>query len=119
MRALRLLEDVHLAIMGFGRDSELALIKEWAELNCVSNRVHLYGPRPFDQCCTSIAVLARSWLGEGEVTLLELLDALSGRTSRPLGAVPGLVLRGAAGAIVRTPRREIILQLDALRPLPE
>ncbi len=49
VRALRLLEDVHLAIMGFGRDSELALIKEWAELNCVSNRVHLYGPRPFDQ----------------------------------------------------------------------
>ena len=52
--------------------------------------------------------------GEGEVTLVELLDALSGRTPRPVCEVPGLVLRGAAGAIVRTPRREIILQLDAL-----
>jgi glycosyltransferase involved in cell wall biosynthesis len=49
VRALRLLKDVHLAIVGFGRDTELEAIKEWAGLHGVSGRVHVYGPRPFDQ----------------------------------------------------------------------
>ena len=52
--------------------------------------------------------------GEGEVTIVELLDVLSGRIDRPLHEVPGLVLRDAAGAITRTRRREIIRELDNL-----
>jgi anaerobic magnesium-protoporphyrin IX monomethyl ester cyclase len=52
--------------------------------------------------------------GEGEVTLVELLDALSTRTVRAPADVPGVVLRDAGGAIVRTGRREVIRELDAL-----
>jgi len=52
--------------------------------------------------------------GEGEVTLVELLDVLSGRTDQSLEGVPGLVLRSANGAIFQTSRREIIRELDAL-----
>ena len=52
--------------------------------------------------------------GEGEVTLVELLDVLSTRTTRALTDVPGLVLRTDSGAIVRTARREIIRELDEL-----
>ena len=52
--------------------------------------------------------------GEGEITVGEALDVLSGRTGRALHDVPGLVLRNAAGAIARTPRREIIRELDEL-----
>jgi radical SAM superfamily enzyme YgiQ (UPF0313 family) len=55
--------------------------------------------------------------GEGEVTLVELLDALAGRTDRPLTAVDGLWLRDADGRVVRTRPREIIRHLDAL-PFP-
>ena len=52
--------------------------------------------------------------GEGEVTLVELLDVLSTRTTRALTDVPGLVLRTDSGAIVRTARRQIIRALDEL-----
>jgi anaerobic magnesium-protoporphyrin IX monomethyl ester cyclase len=52
--------------------------------------------------------------GEGEITVGEVLDVLSGRTARALHDVPGLVLRTLAGAIMRTRRREIIRELDEL-----
>ena len=52
--------------------------------------------------------------GEGEVTIVEILDVISGRIDRRLAEVPGLVLRSAMGAITRTPRREIIRELDDL-----
>ena len=52
--------------------------------------------------------------GEGEVTIVEVLDVISGRIDRRLGEVPGVVLRSAAGLITRTPRREIIRELDDL-----
>jgi anaerobic magnesium-protoporphyrin IX monomethyl ester cyclase len=52
--------------------------------------------------------------GEGEVTLVELLDVLSTRTTRPLTDVAGLVLRTDSGAVVHTARREIIRELDEL-----
>src|SRR5262249_34059079 len=65
--------------------------------------------------------------GEGEVTLVELLDALTGASSvgaphdvSPYSAphdVPGLWLRDPDGAIVRTPPRDIIRSLDTL-PFP-
>jgi len=54
--------------------------------------------------------------GEGEATLVELMDALRGR-SGTAQAIPGLVLRGADGALLRTPPRPVIRDLDAL-PLP-
>ncbi len=68
--------------------------------------------------------------GEGEVTLVELLDTLSGSggsggsggsdgsgESGGLSRVDGLCLRGADGRVVKTRPRAIIRQLDSL-PFP-
>jgi anaerobic magnesium-protoporphyrin IX monomethyl ester cyclase len=55
--------------------------------------------------------------GEGEVTLVEVLDVLTGRRRGDLGAVDGLCRRDADGRLVRTRPREIIRDLSAL-PLP-
>jgi len=55
--------------------------------------------------------------GEGEATLVALLDALTGRTSADPQALAGLALRGQAGAFARTPPRPFLKDLDAL-PLP-
>jgi anaerobic magnesium-protoporphyrin IX monomethyl ester cyclase len=52
--------------------------------------------------------------GEGEVTLAEAIDALSARNSPPLAAIQGLVVRDEAGALVRTPPRPILRDLDLL-----
>ncbi len=52
--------------------------------------------------------------GEGEVTLVEALDALSGRHPRPLLDVNGICVGDGRGEVTRTPRREIIRDLDAL-----
>ena len=54
--------------------------------------------------------------GEGEVTLVELLDVLSGRVVKPMEQVAGLCLPGTHG-VRRTSRRESIRDLDAL-PMP-
>ncbi len=56
-------------------------------------------------------------LGEGEYTLAELLDRLSGRTDMPFAAILGLAYRGEDGAPVRNPRRPDIKDVDAL-PFP-
>ena len=53
--------------------------------------------------------------GEGEETLVELLDTLS--ASGGLSAVDGLCLRDADGRVVKTRPRAIIRQLDSL-PFP-
>jgi radical SAM superfamily enzyme YgiQ (UPF0313 family) len=59
--------------------------------------------------------------GEGEVTLVELLDTLVGSSgwggSDALKAVDGLCLRDEDGRVVRTGPRTIIRQLDSL-PFP-
>ena len=61
--------------------------------------------------------------GEGEVTLVELLDTLTGKAGgvgAPLAAlkgVNGLWLRNGDGRNVRTPARDVIRNLDSL-PLP-
>jgi anaerobic magnesium-protoporphyrin IX monomethyl ester cyclase len=56
--------------------------------------------------------------GEGEVTLVELLDTLVGSDgSDALKAVDGLCLRDDDGRVVRTRPRTIIRQLDSL-PFP-
>src|SRR5205823_3066720 len=53
---------------------------------------------------------------EGEQTLVEVLDALLGRRNRALADIDGLCLpcAASAGHPSRTPRREIIRNLDAL-----
>lgn len=53
--------------------------------------------------------------GEGELTAVELADALQGL--RPLESVSGIWFRGAMGEIVKNPDREAIPDLDAL-PFP-
>lgn len=55
--------------------------------------------------------------GEGEVTLVEVLEALSGRREGGLTEVDGLWLRGEDGRVVRTRARDTIRNLDAL-PFP-
>lgn len=56
-------------------------------------------------------------IGEGEVTLEELLPRLRGG-GRGLEAVDGIVFRGADGRVVHTPPRALIKDLDA-QPLPD
>jgi anaerobic magnesium-protoporphyrin IX monomethyl ester cyclase len=55
--------------------------------------------------------------GEGEVTLVEVLDVLFERNviaQGSLSRVAGVCFRGGDGRLVRTPAREIIRDLDAL-----
>lgn len=53
-------------------------------------------------------------LHEGEETLVEAIDVLTGRFTRPLGDVPGLCVRGAGERTTTTPARPMIRDLDAL-----
>ncbi len=55
--------------------------------------------------------------GEGEATLVELTDALLGRSAAPLASIHGLVVRDASGGTSHTPGRAFLRDLDAL-PLP-
>lgn len=58
-------------------------------------------------------------VGEGEVTLEELLPVLSsGGRGRDLGAIAGIVFRDESGQPVRTAARPLIADLDA-QPLPD
>jgi radical SAM superfamily enzyme YgiQ (UPF0313 family) len=54
-------------------------------------------------------------VGEGELSLVDALDTLTGRNGAPLSQVAGLALRGAArGTVARTAARDVIRDLDAL-----
>jgi hypothetical protein len=57
--------------------------------------------------------------GEGEVTLVEVLDAMIGKnaTAASVSAVPGLWLRDEDGRVAQTRPREIIRRLETL-PFP-
>jgi anaerobic magnesium-protoporphyrin IX monomethyl ester cyclase len=55
--------------------------------------------------------------GEGEMTLVDVLDALSGARAGGLEGVDGIWLRNDRGRLVRTPARDIIRDPDTL-PLP-
>ncbi len=55
--------------------------------------------------------------GEGEITLAELLDTLSGRISKDVGEIQGLIYRGDRGRLIRTLPRPDLRQLDNL-PFP-
>jgi radical SAM superfamily enzyme YgiQ (UPF0313 family) len=57
-------------------------------------------------------------IGEGELTLAELLPALSRVGAHRLHGVPGIAFRDEEGAVVRTLERAKIKDLDAL-PLPD
>ena len=54
-------------------------------------------------------------LGEGEITLIELLSAFE--TGKPLAAIPGLAVRNQSNAAIRTAPRPRIADPDSL-PLP-
>ncbi|MDE3092064.1 MAG: B12-binding domain-containing radical SAM protein, partial [Chloroflexota bacterium] len=56
-------------------------------------------------------------VGEGEITLGELMDALTGRAPRDLQTVCGLAYRNNDGTISHTPTREFLRDLDTL-PFP-
>lgn len=56
-------------------------------------------------------------LGEGEQTLLELLDLLSGRIEKDPSHVDGIAFRNTQGEVVRRRNRELLRDLDVL-PFP-
>ncbi len=56
-------------------------------------------------------------IGEGEVTLGELMDRLTGKTETPLEEIPGLAFRTPNSTFRLNPRRPDITQLDDL-PFP-
>ena len=56
-------------------------------------------------------------VGEGEVTLGELADALTERSPRSLAEIQGLAFRDKGSAITQTPARDFVRNLDAL-PFP-
>jgi radical SAM superfamily enzyme YgiQ (UPF0313 family) len=56
-------------------------------------------------------------VGEGEATLVELLDRLSGRTSTPFGGIAGTAFRDEQGVLRFAPPRPVMRDLDAL-PFP-
>jgi glycosyltransferase involved in cell wall biosynthesis len=48
-------EDIHLVIVGFGREDDIDLVRSWAEEFAVVERVHLLPPRPFDELVRTAA----------------------------------------------------------------
>jgi anaerobic magnesium-protoporphyrin IX monomethyl ester cyclase len=56
-------------------------------------------------------------IGEGEITLDELIAALTERASTPLEEIRGLAFRDDRGRLVQTPRRPDLKDLDSL-PFP-
>ena len=61
----------------------------------------------------AIAVVA----GEGEETLVEILDTLAGRRAGDLQGIPGVCIRDADGHLRRSSARDVIRDLDRL-PFP-
>lgn len=48
-------DDVHLVILGFGRENDIDLVRGWAGEFAVADRVHLLPPRPFDELVRTAA----------------------------------------------------------------
>jgi glycosyltransferase involved in cell wall biosynthesis len=46
IKALHELDDVHFVVLGFGRESDLELVRRWADEEGLAHRVHLFPPRP-------------------------------------------------------------------------
>jgi glycosyltransferase involved in cell wall biosynthesis/radical SAM superfamily enzyme YgiQ (UPF0313 family) len=61
----------------------------------------------------AVAVVA----GEGEVTLVEVLDSLTGKRAGGLSSIPGVCVRDEQGHLRRSSSRDVIRDLDSL-PFP-
>jgi glycosyltransferase involved in cell wall biosynthesis len=48
-------DDIHLVILGFGREDDIHLVRSWAGEFAVADRVHLLPPRPFDELVRTAA----------------------------------------------------------------
>jgi glycosyltransferase involved in cell wall biosynthesis len=48
-------DDIHLVILGFGREDDIDLVRRWAGEFAVADRVHLLPPRPFDELVRTAA----------------------------------------------------------------
>ena len=46
IQALHELEEVHFVVLGFGREHDLELVRQWALKEGLADRVHLFPPRP-------------------------------------------------------------------------
>jgi len=55
LEALASLADVHFVIIGFGREHDLQLVRQWSEEWGVAARVHLLPPRSFDELVRTAA----------------------------------------------------------------
>lgn len=55
-------------------------------------------------------------LGEGEVTIVELLEAIA--SGKDLSTVAGIAYRDADGKVVKTPEREVVADIDTI-PFPD
>lgn len=49
IEALASLERIHFVVIGFGRDRDRELLQRWATEYGVAERMHVLGPRPFDE----------------------------------------------------------------------
>lgn len=67
-----------------------------------------------DFCLTTAPRLTACALGEGEETIVDLADAVAGGDA--LSKIRGLVVRDADGALLRTPSRERIRDVDTIPP---
>ena len=56
LQALRLLPDVHFVIVGFGRDSQIELVRKWAVAAGVAARVHVLPAVPFERLVHTAAL---------------------------------------------------------------
>jgi radical SAM superfamily enzyme YgiQ (UPF0313 family) len=52
--------------------------------------------------------------GEGDLTLVDALDSLTGRSAVPLAAIRGVCARSGDGTVTRTGARDIVRDLDRL-----
>jgi glycosyltransferase involved in cell wall biosynthesis len=55
VRAVALVDDLQLVILGFGRDGAIEQIRDWARDAGVGHRVHILPPRPFDELVRTAA----------------------------------------------------------------
>ncbi|HWW88353.1 MAG TPA: glycosyltransferase, partial [Vicinamibacterales bacterium] len=56
-------------------------------------------------------------VGEGESTLVEVLDSLTGRRSTRVDEIQGVSVRNSQGQLIRTPARSVTRDLDSI-PFP-
>ena len=96
-----------------------SVLKIMAAARACGWTVILGGPESANYCEEYLAAGAHAIvIGEGELTLDELLHALPVKGAHALHAVRGIAFSDGAGHVVRTPERVKIPDLDAL-PLPD